>query len=110
MDSSSIAPSLGGMECSEVPCDPLSVRGAKRMVMSSGVAPLPILDMVKRDHGTDGSMAAFFKESMSRDIMIGTKTVFTLLDASRNRSLMSLQRKKKKLTPQAWAESPPEHK
>lgn len=34
--------------------------------------------MVASDHGAVGSMAAFFKDSMRRDVIIGMKTVFTL--------------------------------
>ena len=50
------------------------------MVISSGVVPLPKLVMVERDHGAYGRAAAFFKESMRRDAMVGTRIVFTLWD------------------------------
>jgi len=67
-----MSPSFGGTRDSGISC------GAKWMVMSSDVVLLPKSDIVERDHEAYGSAAAFFRESMRRDAMVGTKIVFTL--------------------------------
>ena len=103
IDLSSTSPSFDGLRVPEISCDPLSVQDAKRIVPTSGVFPLPKLVIVMRDHGTAGSAAAFFKESMRRDAMTGTKTVFTLRIPSLYRSFRGCfeVREKSKLTPRA---------
>ena len=63
--------------------------------------------MVSRDHNPFGSTAAFFKESMRRDAMTGTRIVFALWDTSR-RQYQSLEghfdvKEKENLHP--WQES-----
>ena len=70
---------MGG---SRDPCDPLRARDEKWTVRGSDIVSLPKLVMVERDHGTDGPVVAFFNESISRDTMTGTKTVFALCDAN----------------------------
>jgi hypothetical protein len=40
------------------------------------------LVMVSRDHATFGSREAFFKESMRREAMTGTRIVFALYNIS----------------------------
>jgi len=62
--------------------------------MVSDVISIPKFDMVARVHGIAGSAAAFFKESMRRDAIIGTKTVFTLWDPGLYRSPNQRRRKK----------------
>lgn len=82
----------------EISCDPSSAHDAKWMV--SSVVLLPESLMVLRDHGTFGSMAAFFKESMRRDAIIGTKTVFTLgTQVNINNSTLTSVSKEKTYTP-----------
>ena len=58
----------------------LGVRDAKWIVTRSVDTPLLELVIVERDHGVCGLAAAFFKESMRRDVIVGTRTVFTLWD------------------------------
>ena len=82
MDSSSISSSFGGAGVSEISCDLPSNGDAKLEALSSSDPPAPKLVMVVRDHGPVGSSAAFFKESMRRDAMTGTKIGCTLLDAN----------------------------
>ena len=48
------------------------------MVSSSIDIPWFIVVMVSRDHGFFGWEVAFFKESMRRDAMTGTRIVFAL--------------------------------
>ena len=40
--------------------------------------PPQFSDMVEKDHGTVGSAAAFFKESIRRDAMVGMRIKFAL--------------------------------
>jgi len=79
--SSSISPSFGRSKVSEIWRDTSNVCSVKRVTPCSCIVPLSTSDMVERDHGTVGSAAAFFRESMRRDAMIGTRVVFTLWDA-----------------------------
>ena len=53
-------------------------RGAKWISLSSIDLPQLGLVIVSSDHTTIGPTAAFFKESMRRDAMIGTKIEFVL--------------------------------
>lgn len=56
----------------------VGTRDAKRSVPSSASLPR-VTFMVRRDHGTtSGSTEAFFNESIRREAMIGTRTVFAL--------------------------------
>jgi len=50
--------------------------------MVPNAAAPPVSLMVLRDHDISGPVVAFFKESMRRDAMIGTRIVFTLWDPS----------------------------
>lgn len=78
MASSSISSSFGLVEVSAVSCSSLGTCGAKRMTLSSADLPRLELVMVSSDHTTFGPAAAFFKESMRRDAMTGTKIEFVL--------------------------------
>ena len=69
--------SSGAVEVREIPCDPPGGRDANWTVLSPVDPPRPVV-MVPRDHAPMGSTAAFFKESMRRDAMTGTKIVFVL--------------------------------
>lgn len=70
------------MRDSGISCGALGVHDAKWIVTRSGAAPLlRELVIVERDHGVCGPAAAFFKESMRRDAIVGTRIVFTLWDA-----------------------------
>lgn len=72
------------------------------MLMSSDAALPPKSDIVERDHGAYGSAAAFFRESMRRDAMVGTKIVFTLGTRNQNWSFESnlgVEEKEKAYTP-----------
>ena len=66
------------MPSSEISCNPLDARDAEWMVPSPVSPPWLIVVMVSRDHAPFGSTAAFFRESMRRDAMTGTKIVFIL--------------------------------
>lgn len=68
------------MEFSEVSCDPPTI-DTKLRVLSTGDLPLPENVMVVRDHGPPDLVAAFLKDSMRREAMIGAKIV-QALDAS----------------------------
>lgn len=67
------------MRITEISRNGKNVRDMKWMVSFAGNPPAK-LDMVVRDHGFAGSTAAFFKESMMRAAIIGTKVVFSLLN------------------------------
>ena len=58
-----------------------SLPGVKRRVPPSAGPPV-----TAEDHGSCDSAAAFFKESMRRDAMIGMKVVHALWDVSRYES------------------------
>ena len=60
----------------------LGVRDAKWIVTRSVDTPLLELVIVERDHGVCGLAAAFFKESMRRDVMIGRNIECDLRDPS----------------------------
>jgi hypothetical protein len=74
--SSSMSSSSGVVGASEISCNSPDTLDAKRAVPSQ-----PGLVMVSSDHAPSGSTAAFFKESMRRDAMTGTKVVFTLRES-----------------------------
>ena len=57
-------------------------RDANRIVPSSADLPQVVFVMVSRDHTPSGPMAAFFKESMRREAMTGTKIVLALQSVS----------------------------
>lgn len=81
MDSSSMrSSSLGEPTAPKISWVTSNVCGAK-LVVPIRCAVLLESDMVSRDHGSVGLVAAFFKESIMRDAMTGTKTVFTLWDS-----------------------------
>lgn len=86
MDSSCTPSSLGKARVSEISCDTSKVREAKWIVPAHRLV-LPASDIVSRDHSPAGSTAAFFRESMRRDAMTGTKTMFTLLGRMGDRLL-----------------------
>ena len=74
MATSSMSPSFGAAGAREIPCD----RGVGSMIPPLADLPQLMLVMVLRDHGIFGWAAAFFRESMRRDAMTGTRTVFAL--------------------------------
>jgi hypothetical protein len=78
---------FGEERVSEVLCDSSKARDAKRMVSIPRVA-LPESVIVATDHGPCGSMAAFFKESMRRDAMMGTNTMSTLWGKCHSRPML----------------------
>ena len=69
--------SSGTVEVREIPCDPPGGRDANWTVLFSVDPPRPVV-MALRDHAPMGSIAAFFRESISRDAMTGMKIVFVL--------------------------------
>lgn len=71
MGSSSVTPSFCVAAASEVSCDTEGSRDANWRVLLASV-------IVARDHGSAGSAAAFFRESMMRVAMIGTKVAYNL--------------------------------
>lgn len=75
IESSSTPSSFGKGRVSNVSWDAPNTRDAKLICVA-----LPESDIVSIDHGLVGSTAAFFKESMRRDAMTGTKTMFALQD------------------------------
>jgi hypothetical protein len=77
--SSSIPPPPGDKESRNLP----GSRGAEWMVPPIADPSELGLDMVSIDHGIFGSRDAFFKESIRRDAIIGTRTVFALRNPSR---------------------------
>jgi len=92
-----------------VSCDPPSISGAKWSDPSTSGFPLPKSFTIARDRGFANLAASFFKESMSRDAMIGMRIVHALRDAFWCQSQRSLRRQgEKKRTPRAGAECPPE--
>lgn len=78
MVSSSIPSSL----CAEDSCNLLGGGGAGCAAPPRAGLPEPELVMVSNDHATLGSTVAFFKESMRREAMIGTRIVFALRNVS----------------------------
>jgi len=78
--SSSISSSFLGV--SGVSCDQINVGGTRWGVPPSAAPLPPEYDVVVWDHGTLGLMAAFLKESMRRDAIIGVKIVHALRDTS----------------------------
>ena len=67
------------MEVCETSRNPLNTHdGAKWGIASSFDLAILIVVRVSRDHGSFIWAAAFFKESMRRDAMTGTKIVFAL--------------------------------
>lgn len=97
---SSISSSFSPLEVSEVPQGSIDTCGAKRMILSSACTPKLRLVMVSIDHTTLGPTAAFFKESIRRDAMTGTKTEFVLWRKEVNISCskFALRQDKKKPT------------
>ena len=61
-----------------ISCDLPETRVAKQIVPSPASSLEVALAMVSRDHTPFGSVDAFFKESMRRDAMTGTRIVFAL--------------------------------
>ena len=59
-------------------CHPLGTRDGELMIPPPVDLPWFMLVMVLRDHGIFGWAAAFFKESMRRDAMTGTRVEFAL--------------------------------
>jgi hypothetical protein len=69
VSSSSTSSSFSG----DVLCDILIVCDVEWRVPSPGVLPVPKIVICVTARGSLGSTAAFFKESIRRDAMIGTK-------------------------------------
>ena len=82
MGSSSTSPSFCDTGVGGVSCGAPGTRDAKLTALFSADLPQVAFVMVLRDHTPIGPHAAFFKESMRRDAMIGRKIIFALRSVS----------------------------
>jgi len=82
MDSSSIPSSSGRVRVSETSCDTSNAPDANWRPAPPDDPPPPKLAMDLRDHISVDSVAASLKESMRRDVMIGSSFVCALQDPS----------------------------
>ena len=80
MAGSSISSSSAGVV--RVSCNALDTCGANRMIFLAGGLPELETPMASRDHSNFVRTAAFLKESISRDAIIGTNTMFALRNTS----------------------------
>jgi len=75
---SSISSSFGAVGVGWTSCNPSGIRCAEWLTLPSAGIPRFIVAIVSRDHGLFSWTVAFFKESMRRDDMTGTKIVLAL--------------------------------
>ena len=87
---SSISPQSDVVDANEMPCDSPATGGAKRTDPFTSLQDE--LVMVSRDHIRFDSAAAFFRESIRRVAMTGTKIVFALRNEKSETAVLGFPR------------------